>query len=325
MDADNDGSLYVSGQFSGDLALPGTGSSTASGPGDLYVAKLSNTINTIWMRTMGGTGNEAAFAVKADATGHVYFTGYHFGGPYIYVTADGMSHTLTGNGGADVIIGKLNNDGSILWMRDFGGGSAGNARDLALGTNGKIYVTGDMGGNTDYDPGTGVFMKDAGVGLDAFIECLDTDGNFISATTIGNTVDGVFGKELEADTNGNLYMASYFRGATNLNPFDGGTPVNVVNVNGDDFFLSKFSEQALAASTFSKNTFTLYPNPASGSFTINGDYPANAQLKIYDAQGNVVRQGVLAEINSTSGLATGLYLVEITANGQRETKKLIIK
>jgi hypothetical protein len=66
------------------------------------------------------------------------------------------------------------------------------------------------------------------------------------------------------------------------------------------------------------------PNPASGVFYVNATAPA--EVKLYDASGRLVKsQQYTSEGVSTTGIAPGTYVVEITTEGRRQTERIIIK
>ncbi|MCO4814557.1 MAG: Omp28-related outer membrane protein [Flavobacteriales bacterium] len=84
----------------------------------------------------------------------------------------------------------------------------------------------------------------------------------------------------------------------------------------------------------SSTTFTVFPNPATTSATINIslDNKSEVAVRVLDMTGKEVASkdyGVLASssiINlNTVGYQSGVYLVEVTVNGQKATKRLIIK
>ncbi len=78
----------------------------------------------------------------------------------------------------------------------------------------------------------------------------------------------------------------------------------------------------------------VYPNPASSFVNIemNLNQESDVQLRLLDMSGKVVsaadygtmNQSSVVELN-TSGMTAGLYLVELTVNGQKITKRLSIK
>lgn len=84
-----------------------------------------------------------------------------------------------------------------------------------------------------------------------------------------------------------------------------------------------------------KNSFILYPNPASENTTIAFDIVENNKVSVfvYDVLGNLV--SIVSQNNSfekgnntislnTSNLSSGIYYISLEVNGAKETKKLVI-
>lgn len=66
------------------------------------------------------------------------------------------------------------------------------------------------------------------------------------------------------------------------------------------------------------------PNPATEVFYINTTAPA--EVKLYDGSGRLVKsQKYSSEGVSTTGIAPGSYVVEITTEGRRQTQHIVIK
>ncbi|RZJ64878.1 MAG: T9SS type A sorting domain-containing protein, partial [Flavobacterium sp.] len=123
--------------------------------------------------------------------------------------------------------------------------------------------------------------------------------------------------------NGSLYLTGTFKNTVNLNP--AGEPLNATSAGGDDFFLCKFGAGQLGTKDFERNLgITLYPNPSDGNFTIEGNGIENGQITIYNSLGSILKRYTIGE-QVTNVLSAGVYFVEVSANGKREVKKLIIK
>ena len=72
-------------------------------------------------------------------------------------------------------------------------------------------------------------------------------------------------------------------------------------------------------------TLQLYPNPASSTMHIEGDFD-HAQVCIYDLMGRKVFQSVYQPVISVSNLSDGLYFLSITTEeGQVINQKFTIK
>jgi hypothetical protein len=76
-----------------------------------------------------------------------------------------------------------------------------------------------------------------------------------------------------------------------------------------------------------------YPNPASGPVTVEYAVPQDkadgAQLQLYDVLGRRVRTvsvkpGPHAQRLDVRGLASGVYVLRLTAEGAQQTRKLTV-
>jgi hypothetical protein len=79
-----------------------------------------------------------------------------------------------------------------------------------------------------------------------------------------------------------------------------------------------------AIKTLNKESVSIYPNPASKSFTISG---ADVdKISIYNAAGKLVKiQKSTSKNISVEGLDKGLYMVKIESKGVSKMKKLIVE
>jgi hypothetical protein len=107
-----DGSVYITGQYR---------------DGNLFLVKFDSGGNLIWQKTYGVNGVfPSGVAVAAD--GSVYVAGGSFN--------DGV-------GQGDAILVKFSPKGALVWARTWGGANFDVARDVAIGTDGGIYVAGE--------------------------------------------------------------------------------------------------------------------------------------------------------------------------------------
>lgn len=99
---DGAGNAVVSGRFNTELTLNET-TQVSAGSNDLFVAKLEMVAgNTVWLRPMGGLGNEAAWAVNGDALGNTLIMG-KFDGDLDFGLPSGLLKSAAG----DAFIAKL--------------------------------------------------------------------------------------------------------------------------------------------------------------------------------------------------------------------------
>ena len=133
----------------GDLEGEGKGAK------DAIIAKHDANGNVVWKKSFGGSGDDYYHSVTAVSDG---------------VVAVGRSATisggdlagLTGKGGEDAIIVKYNNDGTVAWIKNFGGSSSDQYLSVTAVSDGIVAVghsasfnSGSLAGNGDLTGLTG--------------------------------------------------------------------------------------------------------------------------------------------------------------------------
>lgn len=236
---DADGNIYLTGFFVGTVDFdPGSGVyDIFASTYDIYVQKLSNTGQLLWVKNMGGPGDDEGVAIALDTSGNVYSTGLFYG------TADfdpgpGVLNLTTDGDGRDMYVQKLTASGEFLWANSVGG--TGNAYPYALGVDpaGNVFTTGELSGAVDFDPGLGIYELSSSVGeSDIFIQKLEASGSFSWAASTGSRVRNVELYSLARDASGNLLMAGRFRGTVDFDP--GPDAFYLSSQENEDAFIQK--------------------------------------------------------------------------------------
>ena len=158
----------------------------------------------------------ASRSIKADNFGNSYVTGFLYeGGEYHF------------------FVSKYDQYGNLQWDHHIGSDHA-RAYSLDLDQNNNVYVTGSFRGNTDFDPGPGVFnMTDVGY-TDIFILKLNTTGDFVWAKQFGGCCTQLFesGNAICVH-NGYVYTTGTFQSSGDFDP--GPMVYNLNNANGRVF------------------------------------------------------------------------------------------
>ena len=114
---------YTRGAFTGQ---------TNAGGLDLFVARYDTTTgDLVWVTQHGTAGDDTGRDIVTDGT-------------YFYVVGD-VEGAIAGQptaGGRDLFVSKLDDAGSILWTRLFGGGGDETGYGIAVDGAGNVYVTG---------------------------------------------------------------------------------------------------------------------------------------------------------------------------------------
>ncbi|MBF9222567.1 T9SS type A sorting domain-containing protein [Hymenobacter ruricola] len=133
------GNVVLAGYFNGSAAFGATALTSAGGP-DVFVARLSPTLQWTQAVRAGGTNNDVALALAVDAAGTATVAGVFRGS-----TAFGAT-SLASAGGNDVFVARLNPAGQ--WMQAVQGGGSEEDYAYALTTNGsEATVSGYFMGN----------------------------------------------------------------------------------------------------------------------------------------------------------------------------------
>jgi hypothetical protein len=206
------GNVYVAGstdstRFPTHNAIQGRfgGGSGETGTGDAFVTKLSAAGRVVYSTYLGGTKDDQATAIAADAAGNAYVTG-------ITESPDfPISHALQdrNRGGADTFVSKIGPSGASLVYSTYLGGSGNDGgHDIAVDMQGNVDVTGSTA-SPDF-PLAHPFPMAYGGGVyygDAFVAQLNPAGDTLNFSTyLGGVADDV-GMGIAAGRAGAIYVA----------------------------------------------------------------------------------------------------------------------
>lgn len=173
----------------------------------MFVSKHSSNGMLEWVKLFSATGELSGRGISSDANGNALITGAFKGA----LTLGTTSLTATSANG-DVFVAKLDGNGNTLWAKQFGQTGENYARGIDSDGDGNIYVSGVY--DTQISLG-GISLLSNGQ-KDIFLAKFDGNGNAIWAKTIGSTANDE-GCEIEANTNGNLFISGSFNGLMVLN------------------------------------------------------------------------------------------------------------
>lgn len=319
---DNLGNTFSTGSFSGTVdfdpnaSLPGGGDVlTSAGSLDAYVAKYAPDNSLVWAIQMGGNatdpGTDHGRGIELDALGNIYVTGS------FRDTAQFGSFTLTASpGGKDGFVAKLNAQGTVLWVRQWGlsdvdvnSGETGASVDTDAA--GNVYVLGIR--TTSGAPGGYDFLK------------FNSSGTPLWAKYI-STGSPAGGSDMVVDNAGNLFIAGVFSNTVDFDPNSGTRYINDGPGAYSGFVLKLTSSGAFGWVT----PFTSQSQIISGTTTYGY---SSAQSIALDASGNVIVGGYYGNKvdfnpgNSTTNLPTvgGGFVTKLKANGSLTWAKPLLR
>lgn len=138
---DNNGNLYITGNF--DKSTISIGSTTLTKTGimgtDFYFAKYDVMGNVLWAKSAGGNSWDYSHRITTDNSGNIYITGIYRSSSIPF-----GSTTLNNSGSYDIYVARFDTSGNALWAKSAEGNSDDNSVGISTDNFGNIYITGDF-------------------------------------------------------------------------------------------------------------------------------------------------------------------------------------
>ena len=240
--SDKDANVITTGTFRDTADLdpsPSIQFFYSQGQEDVFVTKLDSNGQLLWTHQMGGVQGDFGYAIACDQHKNIYVAGSFSNRCDFNI---GSTQTMImSNGSYDAFVLKLSANGQLLWAKTFGGTSSEEAFAIAVKANGNVVVGGYFMSSTDFDPGTGNFTLTPQGIEDAFVDELDSNGNFVQAFAIsGSLKDCIYG--ICSDASDNTYVSGYFEASADFDPSNASTVLTSAGASFDkDFFVAKYS------------------------------------------------------------------------------------
>lgn len=289
---DMDGYGFVKETRDGGYIITGvTYSFGATLDGDLYLIRTDKNGNHIWSRQYGGMGTDRGYDIQETAKGDFVVSGE----TYSY-----------GAGHSDLYVLKTDKNGNLLWSKTYGGSSFDFGRSIAL-TPGNGYLV--SGHALSFSPDNN---------YDVLLVKTDENGNSgCNETNAPTTVSAT---------------------ATQVNNADfiiTGTQTQVAAVQtlsaagaGRNFICNE--PVSIKETTANNNTWSVYPNPSTGHFTISfKEKITKGALTILNILGQKMHEATIQQQYKmeiyTGNMAPGVYFLQLKTERETWTQKIILK
>ncbi|MUU79407.1 T9SS type A sorting domain-containing protein [Winogradskyella endarachnes] len=301
-----------------------------------------------WHQHFGNYSEDVMLAVDTDHNDNTYTTGY-FG----ELTAfDNI--TLTGLGFFNGFVTKTDSNGNVLWAKTLSQPNDGDIdpnhsvipKSISVDLNGNVIVVGYFdAGDFDANPGAGEYILSS-TNYEMFIVKLDTDGNFLWATSFGATDDSFESiSDVGTDSNGDIYVTGFYNSTISIahpagtssitssgfsdifvfkyasdgyylwmysaggTDFDLGMSIDVTP-SGDSYITGQYRETStFYTPMFGTESITLSTTPNyRGLFALKLDTWGNYQnaIKVGEAQSECIGTAIAVD-NNNNAYVTGYY------------------
>jgi hypothetical protein len=201
---DANGGLHVGGAFEETIHF-GTTQLTSAGDTDGFVAHYTpSNSQPLWVQTFASPGAVKVDAIAIDPNGNTIA-----GGQFIRdLTCSQVTLTNRGPvGTADAFLAKLDPDGNLLWMTQFGANIYDTLKGIAVDSSGRIYATGSFMNTAQWGDTTLTSYGNS----DIYLTSLTPEGGVEWATQAGGaSVD--LASALALSPNGNLILSGSVAG-----------------------------------------------------------------------------------------------------------------
>lgn len=199
---DDDGNVFVTGEFSGTATFGGFSLTSQDNSVDIFTVKLDNDGNFLWARKGSAPYIDRGIDLACDLDGNVYVTGQF---------SDTITFEQTHNNNMfnAIFIIKYDGDGNEQWFRRIGGGAVNVVRGIVAYQNSHVYITGDF-------EGTAVFFGPPNTNLShtydkrIFIAKYGTEGT-LSWASAASSESELHSKNIAVDGSGNPYIVGNYR------------------------------------------------------------------------------------------------------------------
>ncbi|MBK5285213.1 MAG: SBBP repeat-containing protein [Bacteroidia bacterium] len=264
---DASGNVYVTGNFFTASVTFGTTTLNSSGNLDIFIAKYDSSGNVLWAQRAGGSDGDNSTGIVTDGNGNAYLTGWFASTSITFGTT-----TMNNAGIYDMFIAKYDSSGNVLWAKSAGGNNWDKGLGISADASGNTFVTGFFV-STSITFGT-TTLSNPFLYTKIFIVKYNSNGIVLWVKAAGGSGGQVWGSDVVADVNGNIYITGAFNnssivfGTTTL--YNDGDPFN-------DVFLAKLAYNTTGINE--TETFTsgilVFPNPAGNELRIK-----NPELRI---------------------------------------------
>jgi PKD repeat protein len=298
INVDRVGNIYIGGIFDNTIIFNNDTINNIGG-GDIFIAKFGSNGNEIWVRTAKGDSDffaDGLNALTTDKFGNIYISGSFYSPKIIFGSNDTLFNKGTQT--SDMYFAKYTTNGNLVWVKQIGGIGIDNAKDITIGKNNNLYITGFFSSpNLIYQSDT--LFKNI-IDNEVFVARFNANGVLIWSKKFGG-IGSQLGISIAADNSNQLYIGGNFESSLYIIGND-----TLVNSGGSDAFI--FHLDSLGNPLFLKKIggtsseyLTRLNIDAQNNIYIIGDFESP---KIYFQNDSIINKG-----------QRNVFVISIQSNG----------
>ncbi len=319
--------IYITGHFRGINHFNIKNDSlelNTNGDSDIFISKLDTLGQFEWVKVIGGNEFEEAHSILCDNSGYIYVNGT-FNGTLDFDPDTGI-YNLKSKSTFNNFVAKFDNTGQLIWAIDINTGRS----FLTLDDLGNTYCFGTFEGTVDFNPGVDTFEISSIGPYDFYISKTDNLGQFLWVKSI-ELLNGGLPSSITLDHDLNIITTGNFKGTCDLNP-DWGIEKHT-SIGVSDQFVLKIDQRTVNMNSINnKIDFDIFPNPSSQFIRIslnnNNTYDI-WKINVFNSSGQLVycisNHSNHSIVLNKETIGTGLFYIQIHANGEMMSKKIFFE
>ncbi|PLX11920.1 MAG: hypothetical protein C0598_07060, partial [Marinilabiliales bacterium] len=140
IDVDNDGNVFITGNFSGSYVSYSGIELTGNGSLNIFTLKYDNGGNPEWVLSPQGDQNDESYALTIDKDGNCLITGTFESGVLTFDASNSITNSNIEYG--DVFVAKINSDGIVNWATSVEGNDSDYGQAISTNNEGNAFITG---------------------------------------------------------------------------------------------------------------------------------------------------------------------------------------
>ncbi len=309
---DESDNIYLSGTFEETVDFD-HGSNvfnvSSLGGNDIFILKLNSSFDFIWVKSFGSSSAEDVRFISINQNS--LFVSMWSLGQFDLDPGNGVMN-YNPIGGTDIIVSKLNLNGTLEWAKVIGGIGEEVCDGIIIDSKSNLYLTGYFTNKLAISKNQDSILLTSKGLRDILLIKMDASANVIWAVGLGSSFTDI-GSELLINSSDEIFLTGAF---SDLVDFDPSSDSKTLQSSGViDVFLVKFKDNTTSLNPLSFSTLKVYPNPSNGLFEIINLNNSVSVVDVYDLNGNLVYSLKYNEFDTIADLRfleNSIYIIKVT-------------